>query len=110
MDEKLKRPENKLIYLSFKPIFRIFRRKEKTSKIKFNRRKIIVQKTKQLLEKEKKENNLRYKKWKEFDEKIPLNMRFYASCHIPYSTSFLGGIITQENIKTTGKYSNKLIT
>ena len=105
VDEKLKRPENELIFLSFKSIFEFLDEKKRLPKLNSTEdAKIIVQKAKQLFEKEKKENNMRYKELKDFDEKIPLNMSLYASCQIPCLTSFLGGIIAQEIIKTTGKY------
>jgi len=47
---------------------------------------------------------LRYKELKDFDEKIPLNMSLYTFWKIQCLTSFIGWIIAQEIIKTTGKY------
>ena len=105
VDEISKRPENELIFLTFKSIFEFLEENKRLPKLNsIEDAKIIVQKTKILFEKEKKENNLRYKELKEFDEKIPINISLYSSCQIPCMTSFLGGVIAQEIIKTTGKY------
>ena len=105
VDDISKRPENELIFLSFKSILEFVEENKRLPKLNSTEdAEIIVQKTKKLFEKEKKENNLRYKELKEFDEKIPINISLYASCQIPCMTSFLGGVIAQEIIKTTGKY------
>ena len=105
VDDKLKRPEIELIFLSFKAIFEFLDENKRLPKLNSTEdAEIIVHKTKQLFEKVKRENNLRYKELKEFDEHIPFNMSLYSSCQIPCVTSFLGGVIAQEIIKTTGKY------
>ena len=105
VDEKLKRPEIELIFLSFKAIFEFLDESKRLPKLNCTKEaEIIVQKTKKLFEEVKRENNLRYKELKDFDENIPFNMSLYSSCEIPCVTSFLGGIIAQEIIKTTGKY------
>ena len=105
VDDISKRPENELIFLSFKSILEFVEENKRLPKLNSTEdAEIIVQKTKKLFEKEKNENNLRYKELKEFDEKIPKNMSFYSSCQIPCMTSFLGGVMAQEIIKTTGKY------
>ena len=105
VDDKLKRPEIELIFLSFKAIFEFLDENKRLPKLNCDEdAKIIVHKTKKLFEEVKRENNLRYKELKEFDDHIPINMSLYSSCQIPCVTSFLGGVIAQEIIKTTGKY------
>ena len=105
VDDKLKRPEVELIFLSFKAIFEYLNENQKLPKLNcIHDAEIIVNKAKKLFEEVKKENNLRYKELKEFDEHIPFNMSLYSTCEIPCITSFLGGVIAQEIIKTTGKY------
>ena len=53
-DEKLKRPENELIFLSFKSIFEFLDEKKRIPKLNSTEdEEIIIQKTKQLFEKEK---------------------------------------------------------
>ena len=104
-DDISKRPENELIFLSFKSIFEFLDENKRLPKLNsIKDAEIIVQKTKKLFEEAKKENNLRYKELKEFDEKIPINLSLYSTCQIPCITSFLGGVIAQEIIKSTGKY------
>ena len=39
------------------------------------------------------------------DEKLVENVALYAECQISPCTSFWGGIITQEIVKITGKFS-----
>lgn len=105
VDDKLKRSEIELIFLSFKAIFEFLEENKGLPKLNcLEDAKIIVQKTNKLFEEVKRENNLRYKELKEFDEHIPINISLYSSCQIPCVTSFLGGVIAQEIIKTTGKY------
>ena len=105
VDDKLKRPEIELIFLSFKSIFKFLDENKRLPKLNsIEDAEMIVQNTKNLFDEVKKDNNLRYKELKEFDEKIPINMSLYASCEIPCITSFLGGVVAQEIIKTTGKY------
>ena len=105
VDSKLKRPEIELIFLSFKAIFEFLDEEKRLPKLNCSEdAKIIVNKTKNLFDGIKKENNLRFKELKEFDENIPFNISLYSSCEIPCVTSFLGGVIAQEIIKTTGKY------
>ena len=54
VDEKLKRPENKLLFLSFKSIFEFLDEKKRLPKLNSTEdAEIIIQKTKQFLEKEK---------------------------------------------------------
>ena len=40
----------------------------------------------------------------EYDKNIPINISNFAKTEIPCITSFLGGIVSQEIIKATGKY------
>ena len=105
VDDKSKRSEIELIFLSFKAIFEFLDESGRLPKLNCREdSEIIIHKTKKLFNEIKKENNLRYKELKEFDENIPNNISLYSSCQIPCITSFLGGIIAQEIIKTTGKY------
>jgi len=43
--------------------------------------------------------------FKEFDEKMCLNLSLYLKAEIPPIVSFLGGVVAQEIIKLTGKFS-----
>ena len=105
VDDVSKRPKAELIFLSFKAIFEFLEENNRLPNLNSNEdAEIIVQKTKKLFVDAKRENNLRYKELKEFDDQIPINMSLYSSCQIPCITSFLGGIMAQEIIKTTGKY------
>ena len=105
VDHKSKRAEIELLFLAFKALFEFLDEKKRLPKLNCSKdAKIIVNKTKTLFEEVKKENNLIYKELIEFDENIPINMSLYSSCQIPCITSFLGGVIAQEIIKTTGKY------
>ena len=105
VDDVSKREEIELIFLSFKAIFEFLDENNRLPKLNCTEdAQIVLKKAKKLFEDIKKEDNLRYKELKEFDERIPINMSLYSSCQIPCVTSFLGGIIAQEIIKTTGKY------
>ena len=53
VDEKLKRPENELLFLSFKSIFEFLDEKRLPKLNSTEDAEIIIQKTKQFLEKEK---------------------------------------------------------
>ena len=65
----------------------------------------IAQNVKTMYETVKKNKYECYENIQDFDEKIVENVARWSSCNIPPVCCFFGGIIAQEIIKATGKYT-----
>lgn len=97
--------ETELVFLSIKAIFDFIEENSRLPKLNsIEESKVIIEKTKKIFNEIKSANDLRYKVLKEFNESVPKNIGLFCSAEIPCMTSFLGGLIAQEIIKTTGKY------
>lgn len=64
----------------------------------------MIQIIKEIYDKEKKKDLLWTEEIQSWDEKIVEKFSLWCRCEIPCLTSFLGGLISQEIIKFTGKY------
>jgi ubiquitin-activating enzyme E1 len=105
-DNFTKNSEVQLIFLSIKSLFEYLEENNRLPNLNSEEdSKIIIEKTKKQYDEIKQNKNPRYKDLKEFDEKIPKYISFLANTKIPCMTSFFGGIIAQEIIKTTGIYT-----
>ena len=65
----------------------------------------VVKQTKSLYDAYKKENKNWFQGVQEWDEKIPFNVASWAKSEISPVCAFLGGVVAQEIVKYTGKYT-----
>ena len=105
VDEEDKERKNKFIFLVLKILFN-FIEKEKRLPIlnSMEEAEKICLKTKELYDYIKKSKNKIFEDIIDYDENIVKNISLFSRAEIPCMTSFLGGIVAQEIIKTTGKY------
>ena len=105
VDEEDKGGKNKFIFLIFKVLFNFIEKEKRLPLLNsMEEAEKICLKTKELYDEIKKSKNKIFEDIIDFDENIIKNISLYSSAEIPCMTSFLGGIVAQEIIKTTGKY------
>lgn len=105
VDEEDKEGKNKFIFLVLKALFNFIEKEKRLPLLNsMEEAEKIVLKTKELYDDIRKSKNKIFEDIIDFDENIIKNISLYSSAEIPCMTSFLGGIVAQEIIKTTGKY------
>ena len=97
--------KNEILFITFKQIMDFYEKNNKLPEIyNLDDSNEINQKTFEEYNKLKKEKIKWFENTTEFDKTIPIIISNLSKTEIPCITSFLGGIVSQEIIKATGKY------
>ena len=97
--------KNEILFITFKIIMDFYEKNSKLPEVNnINDANEINQKTLELYNILKNQKIKWFENAIEYNENIPINISKLASTQIPCITSFLGGIVSQEIIKATGKY------
>ena len=105
INDYTKEARNEILHLSFLAIHEYFKEKNNLPEINNNEQaKIVLDKAKVLYNKAKNNNEDWINNIENLEEQIILNVAKWSKCQISPVCSFLGGIVSQEVIKKTGKY------
>ena len=105
VDEEDKEGKNKFIFLVLKVLFNFIEIEKRLPLLNcMEEAEKICLKTKDLYNDIQKSKNKIFEDIIDYDENIVKKISLYSRAEIPCMTSFLGGIVAQEIIKTTGKY------
>ena len=97
--------KNELLFITFKIIMDYYEKNDRLPEINnLNDANEINQKTLELYNMLKSQKIKWFENAIKYDENIPINIAKLARTEIPCITAFLGGIVSQEIIKVTGKY------
>ena len=97
--------KNEILFITFKKIMDFYEKNNRLPEINnFENANEINQKTLEEYNTLKNQQVKWFENAIEYDKNIPINISNLAKTEIPCITSFLGGIVSQEIIKATGKY------
>ena len=100
-----KEGRNELLHCAFIGIHKYYDEKNELPEINVKEKaKEVLKYAKSFYEEAKKNNEEWINNIENFDEKIIMNVARWSKCEISPICSFLGGIVSQEIIKVTGKY------
>ena len=97
--------KNEILFITFKKIMEFYEKNNRLPEINnLDDSNEINQKTSEEYNKLKHKQVKWFENAIEYDKNIPINISKLAKTEIPCITAFLGGIVSQEIIKVTGKY------